>query len=90
MAGLLNIGLTGLNAAQTQLSTASHNITNAGVAGYHRQTVMQNSLPAQFTGGGFIGQGTQVVSVARSYSQFLETQVMQADNRRAEYAAYGQ
>lgn len=90
MAGLLNIGLTGLNAAQTQLSTASHNITNAGVAGYHRQTVTQTPLPPQFSGGGFIGQGTLVASVTRSYSQFLETQVMQADNRRAEYAAYGQ
>lgn len=39
MAGLLSIGLTGLNAAQNQLSTASHNITNANTAGFHRQYV---------------------------------------------------
>lgn len=90
MAGLLNIGLTGLNAAQTQLATASHNISNAGVTGYHRQTVTQTPMPAQFSGSGFVGQGTLVASVTRSYSQFLETQVAQADNRRAEYAAYGQ
>ena len=30
MAGMLNIGVTGLNAAQAQLNTTSHNITNAG------------------------------------------------------------
>src|SRR5690606_23249829 len=33
-------------------------------------------------------QGTNVTSVTRSYDQFLEAQVMQADNRRSQYSAY--
>jgi len=88
MAGMLNIGVSGLNAAQAQLSTTSHNITNAGTAGYHRQTVSQAALEPLFTGAGFFGQGTKVSSITRSYDQFLEAQVMQADNRRSQYAAY--
>lgn len=88
MAGMLNIGVSGLNAAQAQLSTTSHNITNAGTTGYHRQTVSQAALEPLFTGAGFFGQGTKVSSITRSYDQFLEAQVMQADNRRSQYAAY--
>ncbi|MBS0552871.1 MAG: flagellar hook-associated protein FlgK, partial [Proteobacteria bacterium] len=38
----------------------------------------------------FFGQGTEVDSVQRSYSQYLEGQVMLNDNRRAEYGAYSQ
>lgn len=88
MAGLLNIGLTGLNAAQAQLLTTGHNITNAGVAGYHRQTVIQSNNTPQFSGVGFFGQGTQVAAVTRSYSQYLENQVLTTSTRTAEYTAY--
>lgn len=89
MAGMLNIGVSGLNAAQAQLNTTSHNITNAGTTGYHRQTVSQGAREPLFTGAGFFGQGTNVTGITRSYNQFLEAQVTQADNRRAQYAAYG-
>lgn len=90
MAGLLNIGLTGLNAAQAQLSTVSHNITNADRQGYHRQTVGQSYQNPIYSGAGFFGQGTRITDVSRSYNQYLETQVLQADTRRAEYATYNQ
>ena len=88
MAGMLNIGVTGLNAAQAQLNTTSHNITNAGTTGFHRQSVSQAAVEPLFTGAGFFGQGTKVSSITRSYNQFLEGQVLQADNRRSQYAAY--
>lgn len=88
MAGLLNIGLTGLNAAQAHLLTTGHNITNAGVDGYHRQTVIQSSNTPQFTGVGFFGQGTQVAAVTRSYSQYLENQVLTSSSRLSEFTAY--
>lgn len=89
MAGLLNIGLTGLNAAQLQLNTTSHNIVNAGTPGYSRQGVVQTTNDPLFSGVGFFGQGTRIATVSRQYSQFLENQVLSADNRRSEYAAYG-
>src|SRR5690606_22926107 len=88
MAGLLNIGLTGLNAAQLQLNTTSHNITNAGTPGYSRQIVVQTTNDPLYSGVGFFGQGTRVAAVNRQYSQFLENQVLTADNRRSEFAAY--
>lgn len=88
MAGLLTIGLTGLNAAQLQLNTTSHNITNAATPGYSRQVVVQSTNEPLFSGVGFFGQGTRIAGVNRQYSQFLENQVLAADNRRSEFAAY--
>lgn len=88
MSTLLNIGRTGLNAAQAQLATTSHNITNASTPGYHRQTVRQTMEDPLLKGTVFFGQGTKVAAIERSYSQFLENQVMLSDNRRAEFATY--
>jgi len=90
MSSLLNIGLTGLNASQAQLNTTSHNITNAATLGYHRQAVSQAARDPQGLGGAFFGTGTMVSGVTRAYSQLLENQVMNADSRRADYAAYNQ
>jgi len=88
MAGMFNIGLSGLNAAQMQLNTTSHNITNAATPGYTRQSAHQVANAPFFSGSGFVGQGTQVTSITRNYSQFLENQVLSSDNRRAEFSAY--
>ena len=88
MSSLLNIGLTGLNASQAYLNTTSHNIANAATPGYHRQSVTQQARDPQYLGGAFFGTGTQITGVKRAYSELLETQVLNADNRRAEYAAY--
>ncbi|MGL1833348.1 flagellar hook-associated protein FlgK [Rhodocyclaceae bacterium SMB388] len=88
MAGMLNIGLTGLNAAQLQLNTTSHNIANAGTPGFNRQGVVQSTNDPMFTGVGFFGQGTRIAGVTRQYSQLLENQVLSADNRRSEFATY--
>jgi flagellar hook-associated protein 1 FlgK len=63
---LFNIGLTGLNAARAGLVTTSHNILNAGTAGYSRQSTVQSTNPAMFTGSGFFGEGTRVDTVKRA------------------------
>ncbi|MDQ7988641.1 MAG: flagellar hook-associated protein FlgK [Candidatus Dactylopiibacterium sp.] len=88
MAGLLNISLSGLNAAQAALNTTSHNIANATVAGYNRQQVVQSANTPMFSGVGFFGQGTQIDTVKRIYNQFLSAQVLAADSARAEYETY--
>ncbi|MBV2263671.1 MAG: flagellar hook-associated protein FlgK [Thauera sp.] len=90
MSSLLNIGLTGLSASQAYLNTTSHNIANAATPGFHRQNVTQEARDPQYRGGAFFGTGTGVTGVERSYSQLLEGQVLSADSRRAEYAAYSQ
>lgn len=88
MSGLLNIGLTGLNAAQAQLLTTGHNITNAAVDGYHRQSVIQTTNNPHFAGVGFFGQGTQISAIKRSYNEYLESQMLGSSTRLGELNSY--
>ncbi|HTH93668.1 MAG TPA: flagellar hook-associated protein FlgK [Rhodocyclaceae bacterium] len=74
-ASVLSIAITGLNAAQAGLLTTSHNISNASTAGYSRQSVEQTTQTPFYTGGGFVGQGTQVATITRAYNQFLSQQL---------------
>lgn len=78
MSSLLAIGKTGLYAAQAALSTTGHNITNANVAGFSRQVVVQATTAALDTGVGFQGTGTQVAQIKRYSDNFLNTQVRNA------------
>ena len=75
---ILGIGISGLNAAQAGLSTTSHNIGNANTPHFSRQSTLQSTPPPQFTGAGFLGNGTVVGTVRRSYSEFLEAQMREA------------
>ena len=75
---LLAIGKTGLFAAQAALATTSHNIQNANVAGYSRQTVVQATASALDTGVGFLGSGTQIAQIKRYSDSFLNAQVRTA------------
>lgn len=85
---ILNIGVTGLNAAQAGLLTTGHNIANAATPGYNRQQIVQSTNTPQFTGAGFFGQGTNVSNVQRIYSQFLAAQVTTASTQAAQYQTY--
>jgi flagellar hook-associated protein 1 FlgK len=79
MAGnLLNLGKTGLFAAQAGLATTGHNIANANVPGYSRQQVVQSAAKAQNIGSGFIGSGTEVSAIKRYSDNFLNSQVRTA------------
>ena len=79
MAGdLLNIGKTGLYAAQAGLATTGHNIANANVPGYSRQGIVQATTTPQQFGYGFVGSGTQVTDIKRYTDTFLNAQVQGA------------
>lgn len=78
---IFSIGVSGLNTAQAGLLTTSHNISNAATEGFTRQTVVQTNRFPQFTGSGFFGQGVEVDTVKRLYSQFLDTQVLSAQTQ---------
>ncbi|MBW7859811.1 MAG: flagellar hook-associated protein FlgK [Rhodocyclaceae bacterium] len=88
MAGLLSIGYTGITAAQANLLTTSHNITNAGTPGFNRQAVVLTTNEPQFSGSGFFGQGSRIDAIRRQYDQFLNQQVLSASARKEELAAY--
>lgn len=78
MAGILDIGKSGLFAAQVGLETTGHNIANANVAGYSRQVVLQSAAKAHDMGNGFVGGGTEISEIKRFSDPFLNSQVRTA------------
>jgi flagellar hook-associated protein 1 FlgK len=75
MSGLLATSLSGLMAAQRSLETVQHNISNVNTEGYSRQRVEQSTMPARYTGDGYVGQGVHVTNITRSYDQFINKQL---------------
>ena len=71
----LNTSITGLLAAQRGLATTSHNIANVNTPGYSRQRNELTTLPAQYTGSGYVGKGVLVSSIQRVHSEFVTEQV---------------
>ncbi len=86
--GILSIGVSGLNAAQAGLLTAGHNIANASTPGFSRQQIVQATNISLRTGSGYVGQGTQVTTVRRSYDELLGRQVRGAEAGAAEMDSY--
>ncbi len=71
MSSLMSVGTRALNASQAQLQTAGHNIANAGVEGYSRQSVNLSTTSGVYSGSGFIGRGVSVDTVSRAVSSYL-------------------
>lgn len=81
---ILSIGKSALAAAQAGIATAGHNIANASTPGYSRQVVVQGTAQPQDFGYGFLGQGTQISTIRRVYSDFLGRQVVSAQSAKNE------
>lgn len=88
MADLLNIGLSGISAAKTKLSVTGHNITNINTPGYTRQDTVQATRTPQFSGAGYIGSGTSLTDIRRSYNEFLTTQLRSSTALNSDVKAY--
>lgn len=90
---LLNVGARALMANQIALQTTGNNIANVNTAGYSRQTVSFQTSVGQNTGNGYIGNGADVASIMRNYSELLSRQsaaagaVSAADTARAQSLA---
>ncbi len=67
----LNIGYSGLTAAQLGVSTTSHNITNADSEGYTRQRVVTAASTPIYSSSGNVGNGTSIVDIARIFDNFI-------------------
>lgn len=74
MSSILNIGTRALMANQLALQTAGNNIANVNTPGYSRQSVTLENVAGQFSGSGYYGNGVEIVTVARSHSEFLTRQ----------------
>ncbi len=68
---LMMLGIKAMTANYAALQVTGHNIANANVAGYSRQTAELATAQGQFTGAGYFGKGVDVVSVTRSHNEFL-------------------
>lgn len=84
----MGIGTSGLLAAQRQLATASHNISNVNTEGYTRQRAEQSARLPQFSGNGYIGTGVSVQSTIRLANEFLEEQIRDSNSKFGEYDAF--
>ena len=68
---LMTLGIKAMTANYAALQVTGHNIANANVAGYSRQSVLLATAQGQFTGAGYFGKGVDVASVTRSHNEFL-------------------
>jgi len=85
---ILNIGRSALAAAQVGISTTGHSIANAATPGYSRQVVVQGTAQPQSFGFGFMGQGAEIDTVKRVYSEFLGSQVRSAQTSKSGLDSY--
>jgi len=86
---LVNLGLSGINAAMYRMQTAGHNLNNAATEGYSRQSVLASTAGARATGAGFIGRGVSVDTITRSHDAFLHRQWVRAQSEGAALASFG-
>jgi len=82
----LNIGYSGLAAAQVGINVTGHNITNAESAGYTRQRVIQS---AQTPISGTIGNGVEITDTKRVFDNFVFDNYVQVSADK-EYADFSQ
>ncbi len=75
VSGLVGNALTGLQAAQDALQVTGNNIANVNTPGYSREQAVQITQPVSAFGGFYLGNGTNLSTVTRSYNSFLQTQV---------------
>lgn len=85
---LLNIGLSGLNAAQWGLTTTGQNISNASTPGYSVERPVYQETSGQYTGSGYLPQGVSTSTVQRQYSQYLTTELNNAQSQGGSLNTY--
>lgn len=82
---IIGSAISGLRAAQLGLSTTGHNISNAATPGYSRQDIIQTANAPRFSGSGFIGQGVNVATIRRNYSDMVGTQLRYTQSQSSLY-----
>lgn len=77
MSGLISIGVSGLRAYQSALTTVSENIANASTPGYSRRTasVREVAAPGSTSGASFSGLGVAVSAITRAADSFRSAEV---------------
>ena len=84
MSSLINNAMSGLNAAQAALNTASNNISSYNVAGYTRQTTIMAQANSTLGAGGWVGMASTFLVCSVSMMRLLPTSYVR---RRRKVAA---
>jgi flagellar hook-associated protein 1 FlgK len=74
--GILGTGVSGLAAAQYGLDTTGHNIANVNTEGYSRQRVETVSTVGNAFRSTFLGNGTQLSAIERTFNEYNFKEVM--------------
>ncbi|MEK6425099.1 MAG: flagellar hook-associated protein FlgK [Burkholderia gladioli] len=85
---LLNIGLSGLNAAQWGITVTGNNISNQATAGYSVERAVYAETDGQSTSSGYLPSGVTTVTVQRQYSQYLNDQLNAANTTNSALSSY--
>jgi len=83
----LNIGYSGLNAAQAGVNVTSHNISNAETEGYTRQRLVTSAAQPLESSPGSFGNGVNITEVSRVFDSFTYDRYMSAAENK-EYSSY--
>lgn len=83
VSALVSVGVQAMRASYSALQTTSHNIANASVEGYSRQTVNLETARAKYTGSGFFGLGVNVSTTTRAHDSFLTRETATAASQAA-------
>ena len=82
---MINIALSGAQAAQAALHASSQNISNVMTPGYTRQGVLLSSLQPQEAGSGSAGSGVQVTALLRFSDSYKSQQLWSANAQLGGY-----
>lgn len=88
MADLLSTGISGLLTSRTALDITGHNISNVNSEGFSRQRATFEARTPLQTGPFFIGQGAQIGSIERIFSQFLVDGLRSATSGESRLSAF--
>jgi flagellar hook-associated protein 1 len=88
MTDILSTSVSGLLAFQRALDTTSNNISNAATPGYSVESANFAERPGQASASGYIGSGTSVQSITRSYDELLAGQVRSSQSSYSSFNAY--
>ena len=78
-----------LQAQQTAIETAAHNVSNANVAGYSRQVVSLTPNTPFYTSVGAIGMGVVVQDISRVRNSMLDVNFRTQTSQAAAFTAQG-
>ena len=88
MSDLFSSSVSGLLAFQRALDVTSNNISNVATPGYSKENANFTERPGQAYSSGYIGSGTDIQSVTRSYDELLAGQVRSSQSSFSNFDTY--